>query len=74
VRSTAIIKIAQVMLFARALSWASAPSSSETVVFDGGRWIQNFTIEVAQHPFEACLGAIDADDAESLRPDLLHAR
>jgi hypothetical protein len=44
------------------------------VVFhDRGR-DQNGAIEVAEHPLEARLGAIDADDAEVLRPDLLDPR
>ena len=38
------------------------------------RWSNDdVTIEVGKHPFGACLGAIDADDAEMLGTDFLHS-
>ena len=43
------------------------------MLHDGGR-DQDVAVEVAQHPFGASLGAIDADEAEVLGADALHPR
>ena len=43
-----------------------------TMLDRGGRH-ENLAIEVTQHPLGSILGTIDADNAEVLRPDLLHA-
>jgi hypothetical protein len=37
-------------------------------VFDGGRWDENVAVEISELPLEACLGAINGDDAEVFGP------
>ncbi len=43
----------------------------DAVVSDLGGRDQNIAVEVGKHPFGACLGTIDTDDAEVLRTDFL---
>src|ERR1700728_2970070 len=44
------------------------------VVLDFGRWREDVAEEVTDHRLEPGLGAVDADDAEVLGADFLHAR
>ena len=66
-------QIAQVVLLARGLKLGQREIQFRTIVFDGSRWDKNFAVEIAKHPLEARLGAIDTDDTEMLGPNLLHA-
>ena len=49
-------------------------SEGGAVVLDGGGRDEDVAVEVGKHPLGAGLGAIDGDDAEVLRADLLDAR
>ena len=42
-------------------------------VLNDGRRHENLGIEIREHPLRACLGAVDSDDPEAFRSDLLDA-
>jgi len=62
-------QIAQPMLPAGGLESGDGEVQFRPVVLDRSREDEDLAVEVAQHPLEARLGTIDADDAEMLGPD-----
>src|SRR5205085_9241393 len=45
----------------------------DAVVRDLGRRDEDLAVEIGEHPFGACLGTVDADDAKMFGADLLDA-
>jgi len=66
-------QVAQVMLLHGLTEAVDGGLEVAAGVGQRGRRAQHLAVEVGEQPLGAGLGAVDGDDAEVLRPDLLHA-
>src|SRR5262245_23981903 len=66
-------EVAQLVLLPGGLKLGQGEVEFGTIEFDGVRWDEDATREVAQHPLEASPGTVDADDAEVFGTDALDA-
>jgi len=65
-------RIADIMLLARLFELHRRQLHLHSSMFNLGRRYEHLPVEAAKHPFRPGLGAVDGNDPEPLRPDLLH--